>query len=120
MGDLSPNFSEDEFVCHCGCGKVKISQDLLWKLQAMRDKVGPIEITSGYRCPEHNEEVSQIEKSAHTTGEAADLEIGGSEQRFSFIQAALEVEFTRIGVAETFIHVDVDMSKPQKVIWCYG
>jgi len=31
----------------------------------------------------------------------------------------LEVGFTRIGIGNTFIHVDIDKDKSQNVIWTY-
>jgi hypothetical protein len=35
------------------------------------------------------------------------------------LNALLEVGFNRIGIAGTFIHIDIDKNKSQNVIWTY-
>ncbi len=42
-------------------------------LQPLRDKVGPVQITSGYRCEALNKAVGGAENSAHLYGLAADI-----------------------------------------------
>ena len=44
-------------------------------LQPLRDKFGPIRITSGYRCPELNDAVGGVKNSQHMRGEAADIHL---------------------------------------------
>lgn len=46
-------------------------------LQPMRDKWGPIKVTSGYRSPALNKLIGGSEKSQHSKGEAADFEVIG-------------------------------------------
>ena len=48
------NFALDEFKCKCGCDEVKINSDMLDLIQEARDELGPLSITSAYRCPSHN------------------------------------------------------------------
>jgi len=43
-------------------------------LQPLRDHVGPINISSGYRCPRLNKAVKGAKNSQHLTGEAADIQ----------------------------------------------
>jgi uncharacterized protein YcbK (DUF882 family) len=43
-------------------------------LQPVRDKFGPIRITSGYRCPEVNKLAGGSKTSNHVLGFAADIE----------------------------------------------
>lgn len=43
-------------------------------LQPLRDKVGPIKVNSGYRCPALNAAVKGQKTSQHLKGEAADIE----------------------------------------------
>jgi zinc D-Ala-D-Ala carboxypeptidase len=43
-------------------------------LQPMRDKLGPIRVTSGYRSPKLNRAIGGSTKSQHCKGEAVDLQ----------------------------------------------
>ena len=49
-------------------------------LQPLRDKFGPIRITSGYRCPELNRAVGGVKNSQHMRGEAADIHLPSVEK----------------------------------------
>ena len=49
-------------------------------LQPLRDKFGPIRITSGYRCPELNHAVGGVKNSQHMRGEAADIYLPSVEK----------------------------------------
>ena len=42
----------------------------------------PIKVTSGYRCAELNKAVGGVSGSAHLSGNAADLQVGGSFNKF--------------------------------------
>lgn len=112
-------FKEKEFACKC-CGELVISDELTSKLDKAREIAGvPFKINSGYRCAKHNAAVGGVKDSAHARGYAADVAVNGSSNRFKILTALLEVGFTRVGVYNTFIHVDVDPDKPTEVIW-YG
>ena len=79
----------------------------------------PFVISSGFRTKEHNAKVEGVNGSAHTKGLAADIRIANSRIRFIILSALLKVGFTRIGIANNFIHVDVDTGKAPNVIWTY-
>mgnify|MGYP003651097709 CR=1 FL=1 len=79
----------------------------------------PFAINSGYRTKEHNAKVGGVEGSSHTKGLACDIACSNSIARFLIINALLEAGFTRIGIANNFIHVDSDCEKSQDVIWTY-
>ena len=49
-------------------------------LQPLRDRFGPIRITSGYRCPELNRAVGGVKNSQHMRGEAADIHLPSVEK----------------------------------------
>lgn len=113
-------FRPEEFTCKCGCGQNKMQDSTLRKLDEAREHAGiPFRITSGYRCPAHNATVSHVPDSAHTTGHAADIKVASGMERYKVIKACLEAGFTRIGWAESFVHVDDDPSKPANVMWDY-
>ena len=100
------NFKLDEFKCSC-CGLVDINSDLLDLLQEARNVLGPLQITSAYRCPEHNNKVSSTGLAgAHTTGKAIDIHVSNSAQRKQLIDYFTN-KVTGLGIAKTFIHIDI-------------
>lgn len=91
---------------------------LVIMLDKMRESAGlPIVITCGLRDPEHNSEVGGKTDSAHLTGLAADIRCPDSQTRFALVKGALVAGFTRIEVGTEHIHVDIDSTKPQNVIF---
>jgi len=101
------NFSLDEFKCQCGCGYVSVHSDLLDLLQIARDVLGPITITSAYRCPDHNDKVSSTGLSGpHTTSKACDIHVSNSQHRKLLIDYFAS-KVTGLGIAKTFIHIDI-------------
>ena len=52
-------------------------------------------------------------------GLAADISVTDTRSRWVVVNSLLLVGFTRIGIAGTFIHVDLDTEKSQEVIWTY-
>lgn len=120
MGDLSPHFSRWEFACKCGCGKDDVSMELVNGLEAIRTIIDrPLHITSGLRCANHNAAVGGVPNSAHLRGTAADVAVSGGSNRHEFVWTALDVGMRGIGVAKTFIHVDVDVEVPRPSMWSY-
>ena len=87
MGTISKNFSWHEFEQSDAARQYRIMniittaevrdavKALVVKvLQPLRDKVGrPMNISSGYRCPELNAKVGGVATSQHCKGEAADI-----------------------------------------------
>ena len=100
------NFNLDEFKCSC-CGLVDIHSNLLDLLQTARNVIGPITITSAYRCPEHNNSVSSTGLSGpHTTGKSVDIHVSNSQHRKKLIDYFTN-KVTGLGIAKTFIHIDI-------------
>tara|TARA_R100001230_G_C5675373_1_gene180889 strand:+ start:368 stop:772 length:405 start_codon:yes stop_codon:yes gene_type:complete len=112
-------FKKSEFTCKCGCGETVISDELLHKLDDARKHAGiPFKITSGYRCPNHPES-KKNPTSSHIKGLAADIKCSDSKTRAILIDALTYVEFYRIGISKSFIHVDIDEDKVSPVVWLY-
>lgn len=90
-----------------------LQSELLTKLRQVANR-WPVDlvITSGYREGDL--------KSAHGYGFAADLRITGGFQRKQLALLTMKF-FTRVGVYPKHIHVDIDRSRPQDVLWagCY-
>ena len=110
-------------ACSCGCGTKGMQPAFLMLLDQIRKEVGePLTVTSGYRCPSHNQKVSSTGKSGpHTTGRAIDIK-ADSRLRFLLIQAALKHGITRFGVAKNFLHIDSldELSGyPSPRVWSY-
>lgn len=122
---LYHNFSENEFACQCGkCGfSVDMSPDLLERLQRMREMLGRVMIIrSGYRCPLHPVEAKKDRPGSHAAGMAADIAASTAPERFSLVRAGIEVGMVGIGVAHSFIHLDVghpSESVGRPAVWIY-
>ena len=103
-----------------------MDEDFLKKLDALRDKCGfPFVITSGYRCPKHNQAVSNTGPTGpHTTGEAADIACS-HDKAYMVVRYATELGFIGVGVAQKgtsrFIHLDTLTAPefPRPNVWTY-
>jgi len=119
-------FSHSEFdsPLEKGSGE-RMQPKFLEKLDKAREiaKI-PFTITSGYRVPADIERLAKrgykvSKNSSHLKGCAADIAILDSNSRYIILDALLKAGFNRIGISNTFIHVDSDLDKPQNVIWTY-
>jgi len=119
-------FKKSEFDCHCGECETHMDTVFLKKLDALRHELGfPFHVTSGYRCPAHNEFVSSTGPGGpHTTGRAVDLSLFGINA-YRVIEAAARHGMTGIGLKQhgkmntRFIHLD-DLDKdPRPNVWTY-
>ena len=85
-------------------------------LQPLRDKFGPIIVTSGYRSPAVNKAIGGSTTSDHCKGQAADIEVLNMDNKalaeyirdnMKFTQLILE--FYRKGVADSgWVHISYD------------
>ena len=94
-------------------------------LDVARDIAGfPFIVLSGFRSVAHNRKLlsdgySASTKSSHLLGWAVDIAVPSSRKRFIMVEALLDAGFTRFGIGEDFIHVDMDPQKSPNVIWTY-
>lgn len=123
----TPNFTPKEMRCKCGCGRSDMDHAFMLKLQAVRDVVGPLSVSSGYRCPEYNQRVSSSGLDGpHTTGKAVDVRCSGEQAHEVLLQAMFRY-FTGIGVSQKgdhgsrFIHLDTITPDegPRPNVWSY-
>ena len=113
------NYEEFDSPDIQGSGQL-MDSELLDMIDKAREIYGkPIRVTSGYRTESHNRIVGGVDSSSHLKGLAIDVACVRSNDRFEMLTALIEVGFNRIGVACTFIHVDIDKNKSQNVIWTY-
>jgi len=99
--------------------ETNMSKEFLFVLDEAREIAGiPFVINSAYRSPEHPLSIKNP-SSSHIKGLAVDIKATDSNTRFKIVKALVTVGFNRIGIADTFIHVDLDLDKTQNVIWTY-
>lgn len=119
---ITDHFDTREFACQCGeCGETGegISRLLVYTLEDIRRQFGkPMIVTSGIRCPQHNEKVGGANHSRHLprTADAADIRVDSDDDRFILEKLAKD-KGCSVGVADNFIHIDVRPGKP--VYWTY-
>lgn len=114
------HFPESEFArCTPPCKSSDMSQELLDRLEYARALCGhPIRLTSAFRSFDYEQEKGRTGSSSHCKGLAVDIACAGEELRFQMVQSLLRAGFTRIGIAKTYIHADIDKSK-KPCIWLY-
>ena len=96
-----------------------MNKDFLFVLDEAREFAGiPFIINSAYRSPNHPLSVKNP-SSSHIKGLAVDIKATDNATRFKIVEALISVGFTRIGIADTFVHVDLDFDKRQNIIWTY-
>lgn len=117
----SKYFGESEFQrCIPGCSLQDMKQEFILMLDRARELAGiPFVITSAYRSSEWDRAKGRSGTGAHTTGVAVDIRCNTSRNRFLIVQALLHVGFNRIGIADSFIHVDGSETHDSMVIWTY-
>lgn len=117
---LSKNFRVREFCCKDGSDTIKVCQETVNILQAVRDYFGrPVTINSAYRTPSHNKAVGGASSSQHVVGTACDIKVSGIPPEA--VAGYLEANFPRHGIGlynadryGYFVHVD---SRGRKTYW---
>ena len=123
------NFQEFDSPDEIGSGMPKskggqMDLEFLHKLDEARMLAGtPFKITSGYRSQAYNKDLRKrgykaSNNSSHCKGCAVDIAVNSGLQRSAIVCSLVKAGFTRIGIAKTFVHVDLDKEK-QNSIWLY-
>lgn len=102
------NFSPAEIACR-GSGSLRINEEALDKLQALRDRLGkPLIVRSAYRSPAHNRAVGGAPRSKHMDGTAFDIAMANHDP-VAFEAAARAVGFLGFGYypRSGFMHIDL-------------
>lgn len=109
-------FDRSDFDCQ-ETGENRIPDRFIHRLDELRERCGfPLVVTSGYRSPQHSIEAAKDEPGEHTRA-AADLAVNGGWQRYRLVREAMDMGFTGIGIAKTFIHLDDRIQT--SVMWSY-
>ena len=102
------NFSPAEIACRSS-GSLRIHEEALDKLQALRDRLGkPLIVRSAYRSPAHNRAVGGAPRSKHLDGTAFDIAMANHDP-VAFEEAARAVGFKGFGFypRSGFMHIDL-------------
>lgn len=114
---ITPHFNAKEFRCKCG-GKhdYKVSTELVDMLEKLYETLdcSSINISSGFRCVQHDKNVGGSGTGQHTKGLAADLMCVGSDGKLISSRivccTAQDLGFkgiARINAADSYTHLDM-------------
>lgn len=110
-------FKRSDFDCQ-ETGENEMDPEFIRRVDELRSAVGrPLYVTSGYRSPRHSIEVKKSKPGTHAQGIACDIKVSNGVERRQLVKQAFYLGFTGIGVAKTFVHVDVRETEP--VLWVY-
>lgn len=76
-------------------------------------------ITSAYRSQGHERSKGRKGSSSHCKGLAVDVSAVNSHLRFKIVAGCILAGFPRLGIGKTFIHLDIDETKPHPIIFHY-
>lgn len=114
MSRVSKNFKRSEFKCKCGnCTFEAVDVELLEVLEDLRAWAdGPITITSGNRCADHNSAVGGAPGSKHVSGIAADIKVAdiSTEEVYRYLDSKYPNKYG-IGLYDNWVHIDVRSEK---------
>lgn len=104
MGDITKNFSWSEFEYSYTAKQLGIDNSItaehkpyirtlcMQVLQPLRDALGPVNISSGYRSIELNKAIKGASTSQHCRGQAADIKCVDMAAAFDFIRYRLDFD----------------------------
>lgn len=114
-------FKESEFQqCTPACSLQDMQQSMMNCLDHLRAQCGfPFKINSAYRRRTYEIEKGRSGSSSHTKGLAVDIHCIDEAKRMKIIKYALDMGISRVGISRTYIHLDIDGTKKQSIIWVY-
>lgn len=119
-----PDFKLHEFACK-HTGECRMHPMALALFQRMRTRLNrALILKSGYRDPTHPDEVKKEKPGSHAQGKAADFAVTSAKDAYEIMEAAMAeaTPGTRlgIGIAKTFIHIDIGHDyMPRPATWSY-
>lgn len=114
-------FAEREFQkCSPPCSLQDMDATFMSTLDAIRSVAGiPLVLNSAYRSVAHEKKMGRSGSSSHCKGIAVDIKCTTYANRWKIVTAAKSCGIRRMGIAPTYIHLDMDKDKTQDVIWIY-
>lgn len=126
--EYTPRYFTDAEMLRCSppCHLSQMDPNVMRRLDTLREWCGfPIVINSAYRTVKWEHDHKRSGTSWHTKGLAVDIHCIDSRRRAEIIRNAFNVGFRGIGVAPTFIHLDLrpavpnDTSMRDFIMWLY-
>ena len=124
---LTENFSLSEFQCKSGAEMpaevLENIKELAKNMQVLRDHIGkPIQITSGYRSPDHNKKIGGAKASKHVLGMACDFKVKGvtPAEIIKDIEVLIMCDKMKqggIGIYPSWVHYDIYYNGVNKRRW---
>lgn len=122
---MSKDFTILQSYCKNGCDVQGLDTKFVKLLNELSKELhfSPV-LTSAYRSKEYELSRGRLGTSSHCKGLAVDIACASSDIRLKILQTWLRICGThripvRIGIARTFIHIDVDRDK-SCAIWVYN
>lgn len=114
-------FAEVEFQrCTPPCSLQDMQQSAMDVFDAVRRRAGiPLIINCAYRSVEWDKKRGRSGNSSHTKGVALDIRANSSATRMKIVSAAMAEGVRRIGIGKGFVHLDIDDTLAQDVMWHY-
>lgn len=121
----SEYFQKYELRCS-HCNRAEMELEFMDRLDSLRETLSkPIYLNSAYRCPEHNNNVSNTGNNGpHTTGKSVDISAYGN-RAWEILRIAMVMEFKGIGLSQKgeyksrFIHIDDLDCQGRPWVWSY-
>lgn len=114
--------TDRKLSCTCGhpyCDEPSVNQDTLDRTQKVRnDAMRSLTVTSGGRCPHHQNEINRTTPADHQKGIGIDISVAGGAERGQLVKLGLKHGFNAIGIAKTFVHLGYREGH-QLVMWVY-
>lgn len=119
------HFTIEELSCPC-CEQMKMDPEFMNLMVSLRETADfAFPVTSGYRCPDYNEKVSETGRDGpHTIGKAMDINVTG-KQTHEVLRLALANGMQGIGVQQKgkyksrFLHLDICEGPTRPWVWSY-
>jgi zinc D-Ala-D-Ala carboxypeptidase len=120
------NFTEAEWNCKCDHCKRAVPHKMvplvMKSVQLLRDFLRvPLTLTSAYRCPQHQNEVSKDTTGQHTLGTAVDIKVTSGYMAAAIISYAVKylgVQGWAYSKKMGFVHLDW-REDSDLIIWEY-
>jgi zinc D-Ala-D-Ala carboxypeptidase len=120
-------FTTQELACS-HCGKMEFPEFFLQYLDELREEWDkPMLVSSGFRCPQHPEELKKPNGPGEHNRGAVDVLVSGTDAYYLMILAT-KMMWSGIGVsqkgpyASRFLHLDRGITRataPRPAIWSY-